>query len=519
MKYRESQVDKDLRSWFTNDLTKALLRGIVLQEGALRGINKLSLSFDFPIVAFAGVNGAGKSTVLAMACCAFHNKRTGFRLPRRKATYYTFSDFFIQHSQEIAPQGIAIDYRIAHNNWKPNPSLPDGKGIAEQERKKAKGGKWNDYQLRVHRNVVFLGIERIVPHSERSQSRSYSRVFKDVPKKGWEPKVAAAVGYILSKSYDDFRYLEHSRYSLPVVRCGNITYSGFNMGAGENALFEIFSNIYSAGEGSLFVLDEIELGLHARAQKMFMRKLKDVCREMSTQVICTTHSRQIFESLPDDARFFLENVGGRTRVTQGVSPEFAFRKMGDEVKAELYIMVEDDVARSLVLESLQSNARSRIEILVVGYAAAISRQLASAYVRKDSRQYVAIFDGDQRGKYKDNLGVARRVLESPDSSFDKWFSDRVTYLPGDAWPEAWMVQKAKDIPPSIAAALSVDEDEVVELMEYGLQAGKHNEFHEISTHIGISRDQVVDKLSSSLCRSFPDDFVSVRDFVLGKLHS
>lgn len=27
MKYREDKVDKDLRAWFVNDLTKALLRG------------------------------------------------------------------------------------------------------------------------------------------------------------------------------------------------------------------------------------------------------------------------------------------------------------------------------------------------------------------------------------------------------------------------------------------------------------------------------------------------------------
>lgn len=291
------------------------------------------------------------------------------------------------------------------------------------------------------------------------------------------------------------------------------------MGAGENALFEIFSNIYSAGEGALFVLDEIELGLHSRAQKMFMKKLKDVCKEMSTQVICTTHSRQIFESLPDDARFFLENVGGRTRVTQGISPDFAFRKMGDEIRAELYIMVEDDVARSLVLESLHSSVRSRVEVLVVGSAAAISRQLASALARGDRRKYVAILDGDQRGKSKDNFGVAKRVLENPFPAFDRWFSDRVSYLPGDSWPESWMVQKAKDIPASVATVLSVDEGEVVDLMEYGLQAGKHKEFHEVASHIGISRDQVVEKISSMLCRSFSGDFEGLRSFVLGHLRA
>jgi len=517
MKYRESKMDKDLRAWFSNDLSKALLRGISLDQGALRGVNNLSLNFDFPIVAFAGINGAGKSTILAMVSCAFHNAADGFCLPRRKLPYYTFSDFFIQHSQEVAPQGIEIRYSIAYDKWRKSPRLPDGKGIGAQVRRKAKGGKWNDYQLRVERNVVFLGIERIVPHSERSQSRSYSRVFKDVPKRGWESKVASAVGYVLGKKYDDFRYLEHSRYSLPVVQVGDVTYSGFNMGAGENALFEIFSNIYSAGEGALFVLDEIELGLHSRAQKLFMRRLKEVCGEMSTQIICTTHSRHIFESLPDDARFFIESVAGKTRLTQGVSPDFAFKKMGDDVKAELHIMVEDDVAKSLILESLHSSMRSRVEVLIVGSATAIFRQLAAARVRDDQRKFVAILDGDQRKKFGSNLGVAKKFLELPYPNFDQWMQERVSYLPGDSWPESWMIQKCKDVPSAIGASLAVEDDEVADLMEYALQAGKHNEFHEISTHIGIPRDQALNKISAVLSREYVGEFSEIVDFIRERL--
>ena len=102
--------------------------------------------------------------------------------------------------------------------------------------------------------------------------------------------------------------LETAKYNLPLVRIGDLVYSGFNMGAGENALFEIFSVIYSCGNGSLIVMDEIELGLHAEAQKKFIAKLKDACLENRTQVICTTHSREIFECLPNDARFFVESI-------------------------------------------------------------------------------------------------------------------------------------------------------------------------------------------------------------------
>ena len=104
MKYRESQQDKRLRQWFLNDNTKALLRSISIKSGAIRGLTPFRVDFEYPITAFAGVNGAGKSTLLALACCAYHNSPKSFKLPKRKNSYYTFSDFFVQHSEEQGPQ-------------------------------------------------------------------------------------------------------------------------------------------------------------------------------------------------------------------------------------------------------------------------------------------------------------------------------------------------------------------------------------------------------------------------------
>ncbi|MFW9487350.1 AAA family ATPase [Xanthomonas euvesicatoria] len=84
MAYRESQADKGLRAWFISDNTKALLRGIKLIKGSIRGINSLDIEFHYPIAAFAGVNGAGKSTILALASCAFHNNPGGYKLKKGK---------------------------------------------------------------------------------------------------------------------------------------------------------------------------------------------------------------------------------------------------------------------------------------------------------------------------------------------------------------------------------------------------------------------------------------------------
>lgn len=506
MKYRESQKDKDLRKRFSKDMSHSLLRRIVLAEGVLRGINELDLKLQYPITAIAGRNGAGKSTILALACCAYHNVKGGFKLPKRKNPYYTFSDFFVQHAEEVPPEGIEINYYIAHNKWKKSASLPEGVGVGMQKRKKNKGGKWNDYDDRVKKNVVFLGIERIVPHSERSQSRSYSRAFADSPAKGWEDKVKEAVGYVLGRKYDKFRYVEHSKYSLPIVRTGGAVYSGFNMGAGENALFEIFSTIYSCGSGSLLVMDEVELGLHAEAQRRFIERLKDVCLDTHTQVICTTHSCEIFDCLPYDARFYVESISGKTRITEGISSDFAFAKMASKPSSEVELLVEDEVAKSIILSALPTAIRARVSVHVIGSASALSRQLAAIHVRAVEKPTIAVFDGDQRSKQSDNLGLAKSMCEKPKGDFDSWFFSRVEYLPGDTWPEAWMVQKATENLDALSALLSCESVVLKDTLEYGLQAGKHNEFFEIAKNLGLDRQACLQAVAMVIGSSNSDDF-------------
>ncbi|WP_440534254.1 ATP-dependent nuclease [Variovorax sp. YR566] len=510
MKYRESAKDKKLRARFSEDLTRAALKQIVLTQGEFRGLNNLNIEFHYPITAIAGRNGAGKSTILALACCAFHNHDWGFKLPKRRNSYYTFSDFFVQNLAEASQKDTVIYYKIAHNNWKKSPTLPDGVGVGTQIRKKKKGGKWNDYDKRVNRTVVFLGIERIVPHSERSQSRSYSKVFKDGKPKGWEEKVKDIVGYILGKTYLGFRYLEHSKYTLPIVKTKDHIYSGFNMGAGENALFEIFSTIYSAGEGALLVMDEVELGLHADAQKKFIEKLKDVCLEMHTQIICTTHSREIFDCLPPDARFFVEVVGGKTKVMQGISSDFAFNKMGGSPEAELEIYLEDDVAKAILMAKLPSSVRVRSSFNVIGSATALARQLAAAYVRKEARPVLAVFDGDQISKAADNFAHAKNMAENPKPDFAEWFNARVCYLPGPTWPESWLLQKAGEVLPHLAATLGSEPEELAAAIEYAMQAGKHNEFFELSKHLGLSQELCLQYFASSITS---EDLVGVQNLI------
>jgi len=395
MRYRYSQLDRDNLSWFTEDMSKASLSQIDLRQGKLRGLNLFSMPFSYPITVIAVPNGSGKSTILAMAACAFHNEKKGFRLRERRQSYYTFSDFFIQSSEEVPPEGVQIWYRIRYNKWKKSPRVPDGIGNHWQKQEKKQGRKWSHYANRVDRNVVFLGIQRVVPPSEKSVAKTYRNYFIDGEKAGWEDAVAGVVGRILGTPYENFRMKAHGKYRLPIVTSRGQIYSGFNMGAGENALFEIFFTIYATPPGTLLVVDEIELGLHESAQRRLVNELKLLCKKRQIQVICTTHSPAILSAVPPEGRFFLQSFDIKTIITPGISPQYAAGQLSARKSNELDIFVEDRVASQTLESAIPLEVRRRINIIPIGSPAAIVRQMAARQKERRQAECLAVMDGDQ----------------------------------------------------------------------------------------------------------------------------
>ncbi|HUG82637.1 MAG TPA: hypothetical protein VML01_13290 [Bryobacterales bacterium] len=298
--YRYSDLDRKNLRLFSKDTSRATLMTIQVVAGQLRGLGDVRLDMAYPITAIAGRNGTGKSTLLALAACAFHNDVDGFNPLNRKNPYYTFSDFFIQDPEEISPAGIGICYQINHDKW-----LRGSSGPGWQARMKRRAGRWTNYDRRVDRNVVFLGHERVVPHSERSVSKSYRRRFRNLPQDSCADQVCQISSRIVGKRYEKLWYKGHARYRLPMATDHRGTYSGFNMGAGESAVYEILSTICGTDKSLLVVIDEIELGLHEDAQAKLIDELKTLCAKRRLQVICSPILQEYLRAYPQRRDSFL----------------------------------------------------------------------------------------------------------------------------------------------------------------------------------------------------------------------
>lgn len=516
MTYALSTLDKTNFAWFRSDNTRATLVSLELEKGIIRGLRPVSFDFEYPISVISGTNGSGKSTILALAACAFHNRKAGFVPPLRKQSYYTFQDFFVQSPSEPAVEGVKIKYGIRHDNWrrvKP--------GIGFQYREKKKKGKWNDYDRRVLRNVIYFGVQRVVPHYERSTHKSYRAKFKPGNlKQGDRQKIAKIAERILGKPYSDFDSFAHTKYSLPVASSAGISYSGFNMGAGESAIFEILTQLILAGPGTLVVIDEIELGLHEGAQAKLIGELKELCAELKCQVICSSHSHVIISSVPPEGRCHIEQRQSKTVVTKGISADFACGKMGRLNSEELNVFVEDKVALDLLRYALPVSLRKRVMIFPIGSHSAVIRQLASRKAIKDDKS-LCVLDGDRSDKLTEALsnfvGACECSTADEKEQAGVWAKERIFSLPGAKPPEAWMIERAIDLlsEKSVSGEALIkawglsDGDELVELVSRIRSAPSHSEFSQLAAELSLSIEMVRAAVIQFLVANEPEAFADL----------
>jgi hypothetical protein len=290
------------------------------------------------------------------------------------------------------------------------------------------------------------------------------------------------------------------------------------MGAGENALFDIIATILSAPKGLLAVVDEIELGLHAAAQKRLIEELKVLCESKHLQVICTTHSPVIVNAVPLEGRFMLMRRGKKTSICEGVSAAYAAGIMGEEPSDELHVFVEDEVAEALLSCALPVEIRRRIQIVPIGSDVAVIRQLIARRKHPAKAECLGLLDGDKRSEIAAAAKLFQSGLEKSGKDDLEWFQQRLAYLPGEQWPESWAMTMLKETDTAaLASSLGTSAADLGDMVERAMLAGKHSEFASLSRDIALPIRSVLSAVAQHLSTSDPRRFADVSERIVKML--
>ena len=406
----------------------------------LRGLDDLRVVFDYPVSVIAGANATGKSTVLFAAACAY-------RVPYAGAKDFVPSTLFPNYrpkagGREDATREIALEFEYA---------TPEGRRSMRWRYTKS----WNRSYMgrrngaQPERKVYLRTLSNMTNPSEVRGVLSMSRLTAEPDE---EPLTASQIEF--AQQMLPFRYSEvvdlssGSKALLFAAQEGGAAYSELHMAAGERAILRLSQEIAQL-DGALVLIDEVEAGLHPWLQQLLMMQLQQLSLRNDLQVIVTSHSPVVLDSVPPNGRIFLErDDAGRVKVR----PPYR-----DMVQDALYgrshetlnVLCEDEAAEGVlygVLDYLLPKQGIGRQSVRIGRDTGASEFPTHAMAFRKFGQvhhFVFVLDGDKRAS-----GLERRIRSSADANVP------VLYLPGSGAPEAWVWHELTG-PGEVAAGLGV----------------------------------------------------------------
>ena len=392
----------------------------------LRGIRDLRVPFEYPVSVLAGPNGCGKSTVLFACACAY-------RVPGRGPREFVPSTLFPNFTSSDAdfaddPERTALEYYYLHDNDRISMMWRRGRSWNRSYMGRRDGEQpERALYLRTLANLTnpsevrsFLQLGRREFQSEQITEDLLLFAYRILPRR------YRSLSRITAQSKDLlFAELEGA---------SDVRYSEFHMSSGERAILRISKDISNMRD-ALVLIDEVEAGLHPYTQQLAMLEFQRMALQNRLQIVVASHSPIVLESVPPEARLFLN----RDENTNEVERVPAFRDILQKAlygqsRDRLSILCEDEVAEALIrgfLDVLNVKLELRPEDITIGRDTGQSefpghvRTLAKFEKLSD---FLFILDGDSR-----NLEAR---LKSTAAEYGQ--AIQPLFLPGSESPEDWI---------------------------------------------------------------------------------
>ena len=425
-------------------LTQIRLQGV-------RGIEDLKVGFISPVVVIAGGNASGKSTVLAAAACAYQvpGARHGDFLPAtqfadyrpRKGTYRDArASATIEFEYSTPDGGRAMRWRRA-SGWRR--TFYGRRNASQPER---------PVHMHVMRNLEDpLEVRDLVAGMMRGRLATQER-----PLTLWEREFAEKM---LPFRYSEVVDLTRDGSSLLFARQKRgAAYSELHMAAGERAILRLSQKIAHLRD-ALVLIDEVEAGLHPWVQQLLMLQLQQLSLQNNLQVIVTTHSPVVLESVHPLARVFLDRDAQGRVATVTPYQDVVQDALYGRARNAISLLCEDDAAESIlqgIFDILFLRLRIRRESVRIGRDTGASEFPGHAAAFSKFGQidnFVFVLDGDRR-----DTGIVDKIRDRARRTVP------VLFLPGEDAPEVWVWKTMCRRTEAIAAQLHIDAAELAERM-------------------------------------------------------
>jgi len=295
---------------------------------------------EFPIPAnsgvyvLTGINGCGKTTL--MTCL--------LRIGWTRA----FQDHFKTGNNQIDSYEGTVTYKVgkksvsyhyAGSRWPPTPrknsDLFKEFGYPEVRFLPATG------------NRLYINDENINPSDFRNVEADIKKDMNNI---------------LEIDKFSNLRYVQTGSFRGPgsgsqrwkrayVIKIGKKYYSEKNFSLGEILILNTLLLIKDVSNGSMLLIDELEMALHPKVQIRLLKYLEEKAKEKNLTVILSTHSSSLIKSA--SKLIYLEKQNkGIIKVTYNCYPALILREVAieEDIQPDYIFIVEDDMAEMLLKE-------------------------------------------------------------------------------------------------------------------------------------------------------------------------
>lgn len=439
----------------------------------LKGLNNLSeIELSEGIVAFCGLNGAGKSTIISAI-------KDILGLP------LTSQDVRRINSHKIEGTAAFDGNTVSCTNCEQDRFFDKGMEKASV--------KYVDSSLSTF--VQSFMIDQANFEELLDQYDEY-----EVTKEELDD-----INYLIGKAYShcSIREIEDvvgSDLSIPFfqVEVDGIKYDTRSMGSGEHFLLYLFWCIKSSNKDTLLIIEEPETYVSIFSQTHFADYIGKILAENGVKVILTTHSPYILKNIKNENIRIVSRMGNNVSI---IMPDSDITVEGVLGISQNYLgtfFVEDRVAADFLTVILEDKAPwilKQYSIDIVDGESAISERLK--FPRSDNIHYIfiGIYDGDMRIS----------LTNKDELNWDYCF------LPGKNATEENFREciRASEKLEKLCVALGKDQQKVIAFLATieGLEC--HDWFLELRKHLSVDGHVLVNAFYSTVMNEDP----SIGEFV------